>query len=31
MSDSYEAFLDVPLDIKVRGFVIVLQDVPRPL
>ncbi|KAM6191013.1 ubiquitin carboxyl-terminal hydrolase 42-like [Sarcoramphus papa] len=31
VSDSYEAFLDVPLDIKVRGFVIVLQDVPRAL
>ncbi|NXP18933.1 UBP42 hydrolase, partial [Scytalopus superciliaris] len=29
ISDSYEAFLDVPLDIKVRGFAIVLQDIPR--
>lgn len=31
ISDSYEAFLDVPLDIKVRGFAVVLQDIPRPL
>uniref|UniRef100_A0A8B9ZAQ3 Ubiquitin carboxyl-terminal hydrolase n=1 Tax=Buteo japonicus TaxID=224669 RepID=A0A8B9ZAQ3_9AVES len=26
VSDSYEAFLDIPLDIKVREFVIVLRD-----
>ena len=31
VSDSYEAFLDVPLDIKVRGFLTVLQDVPSSL
>ncbi|XP_039234478.1 probable ubiquitin carboxyl-terminal hydrolase 16 [Pipra filicauda] len=29
ISDSYEAFLDVPLDIKVRGFAVVLQDMAR--
>ncbi|XP_052630780.1 ubiquitin carboxyl-terminal hydrolase 42-like [Harpia harpyja] len=31
VSDSYEAFLDVPLDIKLRGFIAVFQDIPRPL
>ncbi|XP_027560651.1 ubiquitin carboxyl-terminal hydrolase 42-like [Neopelma chrysocephalum] len=29
VSDSYEAFLDVPLHIKVRGFAVVLQDIAR--
>ncbi|XP_032567341.1 ubiquitin carboxyl-terminal hydrolase 42-like [Chiroxiphia lanceolata] len=29
ISDSYEAFLDVPLDIKVRGFAVVPQDIAR--
>lgn len=28
--DSPEPFRDVPLDIKVREFVVVLQDVPGP-
>ncbi|XP_074701131.1 ubiquitin carboxyl-terminal hydrolase 17-like protein 6 [Strix aluco] len=30
VSDYYEAFLDVPLHIKVRGFVTTLRDVPSP-
>uniref|UniRef100_A0A8C5TGH7 Ubiquitin carboxyl-terminal hydrolase n=1 Tax=Malurus cyaneus samueli TaxID=2593467 RepID=A0A8C5TGH7_9PASS len=29
VSDSYKAFLHVLLDIKVRGLVIVLQDIPK--
>ncbi|KAF1458462.1 Ubiquitin carboxyl-terminal hydrolase 42, partial [Spheniscus demersus] len=31
LSDTYEAFLDIPLDIKVRRFEIMVQNVSRPL
>ena len=31
VSDTYEAFLDIPLDIQVRCFEIVVQNVSRPL
>lgn len=31
VSDTYEAFLDIPLDIKVRCFEIVVENVSRPL